>query len=226
MVILVHGWSRNVERVLPYVELLHPYGIHLLAFDARHHGSSDPDGFSSMVKFAEDIQAAVTFASQRPEVDSLRVAVLGLSVGGAAAILAASNDRRIRLVITVGAFCHPGDAMQALLEQRGLRPAFLARPAFVYMQWRIGARFDDIAPENRIGLLDIPVFLIHGEQDRTVPVEHAYRLHQAAGKQATLWVVPGKGHSDCNSHPEFNNRLREFLSGRLQFQVGLPQPSS
>jgi pimeloyl-ACP methyl ester carboxylesterase len=224
VIILVHGWSRNVERLLPFIEMLHPLGVHLLAFDARHHGSSDPDGFSSMVKFAEDIQAAVTFAEQRGEASVDQIAVLGLSVGGAAAILAASEDRRIRAVITIGAFCHPREAMLTLLEQRGLRPNPLITLAFRYMQWRIGARFDDIAPENRIRRLDIPVFLIHGERDRTVPVEHACRLQKAGGEPATLWVIPGKGHSDCNSHPEFQDRVGAFLSRHLSLVRSTAKP--
>src|SRR5271169_6901688 len=31
-VILIHGWGRSRERMLPYIEMLHPAGFHLLAF--------------------------------------------------------------------------------------------------------------------------------------------------------------------------------------------------
>ena len=34
-IILVHGWSRNVDRAMSYIKRLHPMGYNLLAFDSR-----------------------------------------------------------------------------------------------------------------------------------------------------------------------------------------------
>src|SRR5271157_2016733 len=148
-VVLVHGWGRNRERMFPYVEMLHPAGFHLLAFDARHHGASDRDGHASMKKFSEDIVAAVSFLATRNDVDKDRIGVLGLSIGGSAAIHAAGHDPRIRAVVTVGSFAHPRDAMLAMgLAQRLLAAGMPI--AFRIAEWRVGARFDDLAPERHI----------------------------------------------------------------------------
>jgi pimeloyl-ACP methyl ester carboxylesterase len=211
-VILVHGWSRNGERMLPYVGMLRDSGYHLLVFDARHHGASDADGHASMKKFSEDIRAVVDHLANRPEVDASRLAVVGLSVGGSAAIHAAAHDPRIRAVVTVGAFAHPRDAM---LEM-GLGNPLLA-PAmpltFRFLEWRIGARFDQLAPERHVARINGPVFVIHGENDRVVPVAHADRLMRAAGAGAELWRIPGRGHSDTHLEPGFAPRLVSFLAG-------------
>jgi hypothetical protein len=37
----------------------------------------------------------------------------------------------------------------------------------------------------------------------TIPLEHGRRLQKAAPESANLWIVLGKGHSDCHLHPEF-----------------------
>ncbi len=207
--VLVHGWGRNVERVLPFVRELHPAGYNLIAFDARSHGSSDADGTANMLKFSADIQAALDEAHRRGA-DSEGLGVLGLSVGGAGAIHAAAHDRRIRAVITVGAFAHPGDLMRAELREKGI-PAILASAVCRYVEHSIGARLDVIAPEQQIPGIEAPVLLVHGENDVVVPVNHGHRLAAAGSVNVELLVLPGRGHSDCNDDELFWPSVKTFL---------------
>jgi pimeloyl-ACP methyl ester carboxylesterase len=211
VVVLVHGWGRNVERMLPYLPILHPAGYHLLAFDARHHGLSDPDSHASMLKFSQDLRAAIDFVAARPEVDAGRIAVLGLSIGGSAAIHAAAHDPRIRAVVSAGAFADPRDAMVSLG-----RWSWLVAPAlplaFRFMEWRIGARMAEIAPEAVIARATARFLIIHGDADTVVPVTHARRLAAAAGARGELWVMPGRGHSDVHLEAGFPARLLAFLA--------------
>jgi pimeloyl-ACP methyl ester carboxylesterase len=212
--ILVHGWGRNVERMLPYVEQLHPAGYDLLAFDARQHGLSDRDGFASLKKFSEDLRAAADEVERRRNSRMDRLGVVGLSVGGGAAIHAAAHDRRLRAVVTVGAFAHPAEAMMPHgLWRRLMAPGLPLALRFVEL--RVGARLDDLAPEANITRASASFLLVHGEDDSVVPVAHARRLARAAGDRAELWVMPGRGHSDPHLEPGFPARLRAFLRTHL-----------
>jgi dipeptidyl aminopeptidase/acylaminoacyl peptidase len=219
LVVLVHGWGRNAERMLPYMSALHRLGANLLAFDARHHGVSDRDGYASMPKFSEDIRASIDFATARRRVDSTRVAVLGLSVGGAAAIHAAAHDPRIRAVVTAGAFADPRDAMVTLG-----RWSWVVGPAlplaFRVGEWRIGARFAEIAPEAVIVRASARFFIVHGDADAVVPVSHASRLQAAAPNHCELWIMPGRGHSDTHLEAGFPERLASFLRTTLDWSEG------
>jgi dipeptidyl aminopeptidase/acylaminoacyl peptidase len=209
--VLVHGWGRNAERMLPYVAILRPMGYHLLAFDARHHGASDRDGHASMKKFSEDIRAALDFLVCRPEADSDRVGVLGLSVGGSAAIHAAAHDTRLRAVVTVGAFAHPREAMLEMgFGRLWLAPA--TPLVFRFMEWRVGARFDELAPERQITRVAGQLLLIHGEQDAVVPLTHAHRLARAAQSHAELWLLSRRGHSDVHLEAALPARLNAFFA--------------
>lgn len=212
--ILVHGWGRNAERMLPYIAILRPMGYHLLAFDARHHGVSDRDGHASMRKFSQDIRAALDFLAHRTEVDSDRLGALGLSIGGSAAIHAAAHDARLRAVVTVGAFAHPREAMLEMGFGRfWLAPAMPL--AFRFMEWRVGARFDDLAPERQITRVAGRVLLIHGERDTVVPASDAHRLARAAQGHAEVWLLPGRGHSDAHLEPALPARLQGFFAAML-----------
>jgi pimeloyl-ACP methyl ester carboxylesterase len=212
--ILVHGWGRNAERMLPYIAILRPMGYHLLAFDARHHGASDRDGHASMKKFSEDIRAALDMLAGQPEVDADRVGVVGLSVGGSAAIHAAANEPRLRAVVTVGAFAHPREAMLEMgFGKFWLAPAMPL--VFRFMEWRVGARFDDLAPERQITRVAGRVLLIHGERDTVVPASDAHRLARAAQGHAEVWLLPGRGHSDVHLEPALPARLEGFFAATL-----------
>ena len=211
-IILVHGWNRNVGRMMPYIKTLHPAGYNLLVFDSRNHGSSDPDEFSSMPKFAEDIIASINFLEKKPEINLDNLGVVGLSMGGAASIYAASNDKRIKKVITVGAFAHPAKVMKQEIQKKHIPYFPVIWMFFKYVQYKIGTSFEAIAPINNIGKVKANLLLIHGEQDDVVPVEDAQLMEKSGNPSSVkLWAIPGKGHSDCHEDVEYWKRVKAFF---------------
>jgi dipeptidyl aminopeptidase/acylaminoacyl peptidase len=88
--------------------------------------------------------------------------------------------------------------------------------AFRYMEFRIGVKFDTMAPANNIAKSDAKFFLIHGMDDKTAPIEHADELYEKSNhKNTTLWKIEGKGHSDCNHHPKFWQKVIVFYKSSL-----------
>ncbi len=210
--LLVHGWGRNLERTTPYVRALHPLGYSLLAFDLRSHGSSDRESYPNMLKFSQDIRAAVDYLMSRSPEYPASIGVVGLSVGGAAAIHAAAKDARIRAVVGVGALAHPADVMRFEFSRRGLPYVPAGWLMLQYLELRMRVSFDRIAPEAVIRSAAAQILLIHGEHDAVVPLDHGKRLQRAGRPHSTrLWIVPGKAHSDCHDHPEFWDRVASFL---------------
>jgi len=213
--ILVHGWARNRERMMDLLPVLKPAGYSFLLFDARSHGSSDPDGMSNMLKFSEDIRAAVDETLRRSG-GGKKIGVIGHSVGGAATLHAAAADKRISCLVTIGAFANPERLMKRDFLRKGI-PGPVSAILLWYISWRIGASFDEIAPENQLSRIQCPVFLIHGENDEIVPVEHGKELARRGGDQMQAWFIRDRGHSDCDRDENFNQRILEFLGnwGRL-----------
>ena len=80
------------------------------------------------------------------------------------------------------------------------------------MEFRIGDKFDNIAPSKNISKSKSKFLLIHGIDDETVPIEQAEELYNLSNKDnTTLWKIEGKAHSNCNHHPEFWPKVLEFL---------------
>ena len=215
--ILVHGWGRNVERVLPYIEHLQGSGFNLLAFDSRHHGSSDDDEYSTMVKFAEEIISSVDFVIANKYFSSHLIGVVGLSIGGAASIYAAAHDKRIISVVTVGAFADPFVIMKGQLKNHHIPYYPIGWSAMRYLESRVGFSFADVAPVKHIGISDARFFIIHGEEDETISVNDFHRLTEASRDgQASGWLIPGKGHSDCHLEEGFWKKIREHFNTTLK----------
>jgi uncharacterized protein len=213
--ILVHGWGRNLARMLPYIEALHPLGYNLIAFDARGHGSSSPEKHASVGTFSEDILSVIDYLQATYPTYARHIGVIGLSIGGGAAINAASWDERIDGVVTVGAISHPFEIINLEFQKRRI-PEFIARMIYRYTSLRFRIDFDKIAPVNNIPNAKTDILLIHGSDDETVPLAQAKAL-QAAAKtdHIRLWVIQGKGHSNCHTEDRFWETIAAFFDSLL-----------
>ena len=85
-VVVLHGWGSNAEQMLPIAAPLRRAGLNVLLVDARNHGGSDSDTFSSLPRFAEDLGQAITWLKRHHPGRAEQVAVVGHSVGAGAAL--------------------------------------------------------------------------------------------------------------------------------------------
>lgn len=213
--VIVHGWGANAEMMLPLAQPFHQSGMDVLLYDARNHGRSDSDGFSSLPRFSEDLGTALTWLRQR--FPGRRVVVLGHSIGAAAAILAASQRQDIDMVIGLSGFAHPNLLMKRHLNRPWL-PHFLHPLILNYIQWVIGFRFDDIAPMNRIPHVHCPVLLAHGTDDQVVPISDMRLIEaNATGDQPIrIIAVQGAEHDSIDCFQQHAGMLIEFIQEHLK----------
>jgi uncharacterized protein len=191
-VVVMHGWASAAEDLLPAAPAVVGAGLSMLFLDARGHGRSDPAEFMSMPRFAEDLEAAVAWLRERPDVDPDRIALVGHSVGAGAALLTASRDPRVAAVVSIASMAHPRE-MIGRSFRRYRAPGPLVRASLRTIERTIGHAFDDFAPIHTIAGIDRPVLVLHGLDDPTVPAADAIRL-AAAGPSTTLRLVPDADH--------------------------------
>ncbi len=158
-------------------------GIAVLRFDFTGLGNSQGDfantNFSSNV---EDLVAAATFLADGYEAPKL---IVGHSLGGTAAIVAASRLPAIRAVATVNAPSEPAHLKRVLqsaedeIVASGQAVVNIAgRPFTIKKQF-----LDDIAAHNiKKVLADLhrPLIIFHSPIDAIVDIENAVQIFQAA----------------------------------------------
>jgi len=163
----------------------------------RDRGRSGGDAVTLGALEQYDLISAVNYLMSRRDVDKASIGALGISLGGAATILAAARDRRIKAVVDD---CGFADAPTAIANGFTY---FIHLPAFPFSliavkmaEWRAGVNVEAVRPVDKIGLISPrPIFIIHGLADKAVLPANSVRNYVAAQEPKQYWPVSGAGHT-------------------------------
>lgn len=216
VIVLAHGWCKNAVEMLPLAQLLHQRGFALLLYDARGHGASGENGPITILKLAEDILASIDYLGTRSDIDKKRLGVLGRSIGGSAAILAASLDPRIRAIVSCSAFADPKSLTKDFLKMKHIPADLFAPVVFRFIEVWLGTKLENVAPQNCIGKINAPLLLIHGETDRYIRPSNMEALYTRSPHQYTeRLLIPQRGHSDILRDPKCRQEIGLFFDRHL-----------
>lgn len=99
--VLGHSGVMVKEALAVFAPYFVRAGFAVLAIDYRTVGGSEgePRGQDYPERQAEDFRSAISYLQQRPDVDSARIGLWGVSIGGSVAVQAAVLDRRAKCVV-------------------------------------------------------------------------------------------------------------------------------
>jgi pimeloyl-ACP methyl ester carboxylesterase len=227
-VVLVHGWDSARDRTLPTALFLNAAGFHCLTFDVRGNGANPAEVLPvSTGEYGADAAAAFATLLARPEVTV--GGILGHSMGGTGAILAAAVDPRVGAVVSVSA---PSDPRRMVRQTFRLAQLPFPGPIAIPLSWwttRVfvrprGHALRAISARHAIARYRGPVLIAHGQDDSIMPVEHARRIVRAAvaarrGNPAAapveLLILDGGGHSWFYEDETFRRAVAGFLAREL-----------
>ncbi|WP_457668826.1 alpha/beta hydrolase [Thiolapillus sp.] len=212
VVAVMHGWGGCAAQMLPFATLLYQAGYGVLLLDARNHGNSDSDSFSSMPRFAEDLEHGLEWLKEQPQADPHRLFLLGHSVGAAASLLLASRRRDLAGVISIASFAHPRELMRRQMRSNHIPYYPVGWLILHYIETTIGYSFDEIAPCNTIHHTSCPVLLVHGKTDHFIPVEDAETIYaNRPGDNIHLLLLEHTGHNSINAVSRHGEKVLDFL---------------
>ncbi len=177
-----HGNAGNISHRLDNILMLHQHlGVSVLIIDYRGYGLSE--GRPSEKGLYMDAEAAFGYLIDELGLEAERnVVLLGRSLGAGVAVEMATRHR-VRGVILESGFT----SIREMAESSGLPlPISLVLTLFE-------ARYDSI---SKIGWVESPVTILHGDRDDTVPFWMAEKLFGAASEPKTLYPIRGAGHND------------------------------
>ncbi|MBS7656916.1 prolyl oligopeptidase family serine peptidase [Candidatus Bathyarchaeota archaeon] len=114
VIILLHGWTGTKEGMLVNCLRIADKGFYSISVDARMHGDRlDPEFwgkfaenfprtfFTIVVETAKDIKHIIDFLETRDDIDSTRIGIMGVSMGGFITLVATFLEKRIKASASV-----------------------------------------------------------------------------------------------------------------------------
>lgn len=217
-VVLMPGAGSTRTATLGQAAVLARHGYGALMVDPRGQGRSGGRAMDIGWPGERDLTAAVSFLQHQPGVDPNRIAVLGLSMGGEAAIGAAAADNAIRAVVAEGATARtaadkdgwlPGGFAGAL--QRGLDWLSYATTNLLSSAPQPISLHDAIARAK-----GTPFLLITAGKVDDESLAATY-FRTAAPQRVQVWNVGGASHTQgLNTQPgQWTARVTSFLDQAL-----------
>lgn len=203
-ILAVHGWEGRASQFRGLGERLAERGYQLIAIDAPAHGRS-AGAEANPIVFADALVEAAA------ELGPLH-AVVGHSMGGAAALLAQARGLRVARSVAIAAPAALSDVLKRLSRGFGL-PARAARHFFAQMQRHAGEPVEGIDIATLGGGVHGATLVVHDRDDPVIPFADGERIARAL--QGELMETRGLGHRDVLREASVLDRIAIFLAPRL-----------
>jgi uncharacterized protein len=190
VVFFLHGNAGNLVSWTTGLDFYRRVNYDLFIVDYRGYGKSTGHIENEAQLYAD---ARAAYDAMAPLYRDKPIVIYGRSLGTA---LAASLARDVqpRLLVLVSPF----SSLAASAAQ-----AYPWAPEWVL---KYPLRTDTI-----IGDVKSSILLIHGSEDKLIPLSHSERLKALARSPVELLVVPGAGHSDIHKFPVYLDGLAARL---------------
>jgi 2,6-dihydroxypseudooxynicotine hydrolase len=212
VVLLIPGLDSVKEELHSYADEFLRRGMATLAIDGPGQGEME---FERPMRSDYEVvaRAAIDALERRSDLDTRRIGLLGVSLGGYYAPRAAAFEPRIRAVIAVaGPYSIPDafDQMPGLTQE-----AFIHRSGATSHADAL-ARLRSFTLEGVLQRISVPTLVIMGRQDRVVPPRDAERVAREIGDVAELWMFDDGNHV-CNNIPyKHRPQMADWMRRRLR----------
>src|SRR5262249_14864230 len=176
-VVLMHGYRGDRRQVINRAPFLNQAGCTVLAFDFQAHGESKGEHITVGYLESRDAQAAVEFLKRNAPDE--KIGIIGLSMGGAASLLA-SPQLDVDAMVLEMVYPEINGATANRLERylgswsRGFAPLLTMQ-----IPWRLGIDPRQLRPIDYVGGIKAPKLFIAGAKDRHTKLAESEQLFLA-----------------------------------------------
>ena len=187
----------------------------LLAIDGPGQGEAEYE-IPICGDYERAARAVCDWIGTRTDIDSRKIGMWGVSLGGYYAPRASAYEKRIRACIALSGpfeWDKIWDGLPALT-----REAFRVR-SHSATEAEALERAAKLTMKEAAARITCPIFIVTGRQDQIVPAAHAEQLARSVSGPVELLIVEDGGHNANNRPYRYRSRTADWLAQ----QFGLPR---
>jgi uncharacterized protein len=212
VVLLLHGVRANRLQMLGRMRFLSRAGYGVLAPDLQAEGESP--GKQIGFGYIEHLDATAAVEYIRSTSPNEPLAVIGVSLGGAAALLA-DPPLPVRALVLEQVYPDLVTATRNRLRLYLGKAGVVLSPLLTWqLRPRLGIDLQSPTPLDRIALASAAKLIIAAGNDRHTTIDDSNRMFAAAREPKEFWVIPGAEHVDLHKYAtrQYEDRILQFLA--------------
>ena len=212
LAICFHGYrSTSIRDFCGGAILAMEQGHNVLLVDQRAHGKSSGHTITFGIRERLDCVDWIHWGMERLRAD-VPIFLYGISMGASTVLMAAGDDlpANVRGIIADCPYSSPYDIIRKVCKDQKYPPA-LTMP-FIQAAARLFGNFSlrECTAAEAVKRTNIPILMIHGEDDRFVPCAMSAEIQGPSVRRHTF---PDAGHgiSYMKDTPRYHRLVKEFL---------------
>lgn len=183
-ILLAHGWNGRGTQLVKIADTLLALGYQTISFDAPGHGKAKGN-FSHMAEFIDCIMQL------EKEYGPFHAAV-GHSLGAMALLNSVKKGLKLNSIVIIGSGDIVSDIVDNFIYNMQLKPK-VSELLQLYFEDKVGAAMNSYSASVAAKEVNIPVMVIHDEDDKDVPVSAAINIDKHL-PNSTLYITKKLGH--------------------------------
>ena len=200
-ILLVHGWSGRGTQLVKIADELLQLGYSTISFDAPAHGKSS--GKTTLMP--EFIASILELEKQFGPFE----AAIGHSLGGMSLYNSMRQGLKLNRLVTIAS----GDVVQDIMDDFTYKLRMkhkVSNMMRVYFEDKFGETMESFSAYLSAKEIDIPVLVIHDNDDEDIPVKAGIHIHKFL-KNGQLMITKGLGHRKILGDEKVIQATLEFI---------------
>ena len=216
-VIILHGVASCKEHMLGLAGWFNSQNIAAVVLDSRAHGSSGGTYCTYGYYERNDVSQLVDWLQQR---SSKPIGIWGGSMGGAIAMQALGNDKRLAFGMIESTFTDLRQIVFDYQQRLSLGIAVPLAAGYVLDRADSIAGFDPnmVRPLEAANAIEQPMFMAHGTEDKHIKPAYGQQLYNALASKHKVWYpIDGAHHNNMGTvgGAEYKAAMQQFLDSVL-----------
>ncbi len=211
IVLIVPGLGMVKEHGDFPPEVIVDRGMATLTVDLPGQGESRPYLSLNESNAVAVVKGAVDYLLSREDLDGDRLALVGTSMGAAAAMLAAVSDRRVKALVEIAGFYNPsawwGSFPHEIKE-------FLRYVLGVATHDELLEIVQSVNLRGRISDIVCPLLVVHGEMDPIIPFGESHLIF-AEAREPKERLIFSSGDHGCVNVGEAHALIADWIASQL-----------